>query len=215
MSESNKNEDTLAIQQLAELITAIKKTQAEVTYAAKAFDGNTKLAINELKEAKTIIAAAAEELKAPISLAEQNIDKFDSVTSALAIIPDKIEDKLAGFPKTFNESIANSIPGLGEELCKSIDTILKSGIASFKIYQEEIMRNTNRAMNEYEQKLRKDAIDINNQISNDLRLYTEAFDKIIDRSDRFRMRRFFWTLLLSGGFSAMITIVTFWFMGKF
>ena len=204
----NKNNKSIVNPQINDLIAKIEKAQAQIDFCTTAFDGNTKLVIQELKERKKQSAEEYKALEVILTKFKNTCETLESVVRTVSVVPEKIDEKLSEFPDNFNNSIASSIPNLSRELCSTLD----SGVNSFKIQAEVTLNSTSSQMNNAVQKLIGNTDQIHHDMRNELNIYSNALEKIIDRGGKFRMRSFFWTVLLSSSLSAIMAITTFWFI---
>jgi archaellum component FlaC len=204
----SKNNNSILNPQINELIDKIEKAQAQIAFCATAFDGNTKLVIQELKERKKETSDEYKALEAILVKFKNTCDTLESVARTVSIVPEKIDEKLSEFPDNFNNSIASSIPDLSKELCRTLESVL----TSFKTQAEVTLNDTNSQMSNAVQQLKSNTDQIHHDMRNELNIYSAALEKIIDRSGKFRMRSFFWTVLLSSSLSAIMAITTFWFI---
>ena len=204
--------ETLNKEESLKLILEIQKEHADFVFASKSFDGNSKIAIQELKELKTLITTGTDALNDSISKADKKINRLDSLTSAMAMIPEKLNDQLKTLPQNIDSKLKESVPYLSEAICKNVSEQISDSVENFKHYTQEIMLNTTTATTQTLQKIKGDADQLQHDMKHQLLVHTEGFDKIIDRSDQFRMRRFFLTTLFCGTFSAMVSAITTWYM---
>lgn len=232
---TNKEIDSIpVIKKIEELAAKLEKTRTETAHSINVFNGNVELTIKELKEAKKTTVEEVIRLKDTLTEFTEVKDSLESVVRVLSITPDKLDDRLDEFPKNFNESIKNSIPSLGKLLSEHIDATVASSLKGFEHRIEKIIRDTDASFSSSAEsmvaqtgalmmstnieiaealgKLKGGTDQLHADIRHKLDVYTEGFDKIIDRSDRFRMRRLLFTLLICGAFSAVVSAISVWHM---
>ena len=196
--------------QIKELISKIEKAQVEIAFCTTAFNGNTNIVLQELKEMKKQSVGEYKELETILAKFKNTCDTLESIARIISLTPEKVNEKLSEFPENFNNSITNSLPHLSTELSRT----LESGVESFTNKAEATLNATNSQMSSAVQKLIGNTDQLHYDMRNELNTYSVALDKIIDKGSQFRMRSFFWTVLLSSTLSSAISITAFWLIGR-
>ncbi|MFK7974025.1 MAG: hypothetical protein AB8B66_04110 [Rickettsiaceae bacterium] len=205
MTNSNKN---ILNSQINEVVNKIEKAQAEIAFCSTSSSSNIQLMIEELKALKKEFEQKGIELNNTMSEFKESSQSLENTTRLISILPDKMSERLSDIPKTFNRSIADSVPSLGKE----IGSTLEAGVESFRIQSEAMLNTTNSDLSRAVNKLLGDANQINHDLNRNLNLYTSKLGQIMDACSKFRVRNFCWTVLLSCIFSTIVSIIAFWMM---
>jgi len=206
----SQKDTKVASPQIQELISKIDKAQAELAFCKTSFEANTQLVLKELKEGKKQSVDESKGLDGTLLKFKATCENLDSVARTISMAPEKVDEKLSTFPKSFNNSISQSIPQLSEDLCRA----LEDGVKSFTIQAGATLNATNSQMTSAVQKLKGNTDQLHYDMRNELKIYANALEKIIDKGSKFRMRSFFWTVFLSSITSSAIAITTFYLIAK-
>jgi len=204
---SKNNEGNLS-PQINELITKLEETKAQSDFCVTSFAGSTEMIVRELKSEREKVADHLKDLNASIKDFKESSTSLSSATRTLSVLPEKLDEKLSKLPKSFNSSIADTIPDLSKELI----AYLEKDLNSLKYQAEALLNTTNCQMTSSLRTLKGNGDQIHFDMKHELGVYKTSMEEMLNRSLKSRINNFFWTVLISGGFSAFIAITTFWFI---
>lgn len=206
---TNSNKDMLN-SQINEVVKKIEKAQTEIAFCSTSSVSNVQAMIEELKTLKKEFELKGVELKGTISEFKESSQSLENTARLISILPEKMSERLSEIPKTFNRSIADSVPSLGKE----IGSTLEAGVESFRVQSRATLNATNGDFSRAVNKLLGDANQISHDLSQNLNIYTSRLDSMMEACNKLRIRSFFWTVLLSCTFSTIVSIAAFWFMTR-
>ena len=197
---------------LGNLAFAVQRMQACIQHSTNAFEGSSSNALGELKEMKRSIYEALRELQEPLKNTKRDLQSLEEISRALAVIPDKIADELARFPGVFSDATEEAMSNVAKIISDSVGnrisqdvTALNNEIMSYvRTYNEEVQAATS--------KFRGDNNQIHHDLKYELQKYTDGLERIIDRSDSFRIKNMMYNAVLCSALSALISTLTVWYM---
>ena len=200
--DTKQGEDTyvyLKPEPIKTLEDAIDRIHIEADFAAKAIGSNTEDAINSFKNAKEVLDSALTQLLEPLSQLKQHANNIEVSSKTLAILPNKVEDKLTPIADKVTQSVTDSIPYLGDQLNKHHKTTAEETKRSINNYLDHLQMSTDTISSQF----RKDIINCQKQLT----AMTEA-------SSKNRIGRLFWNFLFICSFSAIISGFTSWYINS-
>lgn len=194
--------------QINDLITKLEETKVQSDFCVSSFAGSTEMLIKELKEEREKVAAHLKDLNESIAKFKESSISLSSATRTLSVLPKKMDEKLSKIPKSFNSSIAETIPDLSKELVAQLEKELNS----LRYQAEALINTTNSQLTSAISTFKGNGNQIHHDMRHEVSVYKGAVEEIIHRSFKSRMINFFWTVLISSGLSAFMAISTFWFI---
>ena len=101
---------------LKPLISSIEQMKAEATNASYSFDANAQEVIISIQNTKQDINNVIELINIPLKDLEKTSDALKSTAKILALLPNKIDDRLAKLPHNFSQVLSDSIPDIANKL---------------------------------------------------------------------------------------------------
>lgn len=198
-SENSEPQHKLTAESIKTLGDAIKLIHAEIDFASRSFNANTDDAANTLN---TSLSAINKSFKS----SEEHLKKYDTIsktldtqTSTLALLPKKIDERLALLPTHLKRSIDSNIPQITKELIEA------------QAKQSESMQETIAKSIEL---FTTKSNDIIVKLNNDLEHYRNELVKVTELSAKNRMRRLLMTLIIAGGLSAVVSGITSYYINS-
>ena len=196
---ANEHYTKLSSESIKTLEDAIKRMHIEIDFASKAFGGNAQESIASLKSTRDSLISVLNQLTEPLAAFKSNNTVFDNSLQTFAVIPDKIKNQISLLPEYLKKSIASGIPQVSKELVENQANHNKLLQKSFEESIESFKGKTN---------------DIISEFNKEISYYKQELIKTTELSAKNRTRRLFITLLIAGGFSALVSGFTSWYINS-
>lgn len=200
---------------LKPLISSIERMKAEATNASYSFEANTKEVIASIQNTKQSINKVIDIMNVPLKELNENGEALKSTVKILALLPNKIDDRLAKLPYNFSQALNDYIPEIAEKLNstleQSIEQLMHRVEESCKATSMENEKSTTELVTIFKAEISE----LSQQFKEDTLLYKTELEQIIDISSKERVRKFVLTLVTVGAFSAIVSGVTSWVINKY
>ena len=199
---------------LKPLISSIERMKTEATYAADSFDATTQAAITSLQNIKQSMDEVVKLINSPLEDLSETNKNLQATAKLLAILPNKIDDRLTKLPHNFSQVLSDSIPDIAKKLNstleQSVEQLMRRLDESRKSTSMETEKSTTELVTIFKTEIGK----LSGQFKKDALLYKTELEQIIEVGSKERMRKFLLILATAGSFSAIVSGVTSWVINK-
>lgn len=199
---------------LKPLISSIEQMKAEATNASYSFEANTQEIITSIQNTKEDINKVIDLINIPLKDLSENSNALKSTAKILALLPNKIDDRLAKLPHNFSQVLSDSIP----DIAKKLNFTLEQSVEQLMHRLDESLESTSieseKTITELVTIFKIEIDKLSRQFKQDTLLYKTELEKIIEVGSKERMRKFLLILVTAGSFSAIVSGVTSWVINK-
>ena len=199
---------------LKPLISSIEQMKAEATNASYSFEANTQEVITSIQNTKQAINKVIDLINSPLKDLSENSNALKSTAKILALLPNKIDDRLAKLPHNFSQVLSDSIPDIAKKLNstleQSVEQLMQRLDESCKSTSIETEKSTTELVTIFKNEIGK----LSQQFKKDTLLYKTELEQIIEVGSKERMRKFLLILATAGSFSAIVSGVSSWVINK-
>ena len=199
---------------LKPLISSIERMKTEATHAANSFDATTQAAISSLENRKQSIEEAVKLVDNPLEDLSETNKNLQATAQLLAILPNKIDDRLAKLPHNFSQVLSDSMPDISKKLNSTLEQSVKQVIRQLDESRKSTAINTEKSTTELVTIFKTEIGKLSEQFKQDILLYKREVGQLIEVSSKERMRKFLLILATAGSFSAIVSGVTSWVINK-
>ncbi len=199
---------------LKPLISSIEQMKAEATNASYSFDANAQEVITSIQNTKQDINNVIELINIPLKDLEKNSDALKSTAKILALLPNKIDDRLAKLPHNFSQVLSDSIPDIAKKLNSTLEQSVEQVMRQLDESRKSTSINTEKSTTELVTIFKTEISKLSEQFKQDTLLYKTELEQIIEVGSKERMRKFLLILATAGSFSAIVSGVASWVINK-
>lgn len=180
------------IKSFEEVITRI---HSEADFISTAFGVHTNKVMESFESAIKTISKTGNTFALPLEMFKKNNDRLEALINTLVVLPSKTEEIVSGVQDKVAKSVANTIPALVDKLCKSHNDNYQEIKAAINLSIQDLSHYIN---------------ETRVQTKTELIEYKQEMASLIECGTRYRIRRMFLILTLSGSFSAIVAGLTSW-----
>jgi len=200
---------------LKPLISSIERMKTEATHAANSFDATTQDAVSSFHNIKQSMNEVIKRINNPLSDLSKTNDNLQATAKLLAILPNKIDDRLAKLPHNFSQVLSDYIPDIAEKLNSTLEQTVRRLIQRLDESCKSTSMDTEKSTTELVTIFKTEIDKLSGQFMKDTLLYKTELEQIIEVGSKNRMRKFLLILVTAGSFSAIISGVTSWVINKY
>ena len=207
--DTNLNNDEytkLSSESIKTLEDAIKNIHAEIDFASRSFSADA-------ESSSTSLRSTIDSLNKSLKGSDSNLTKYDKIantldsqTRTLALLPKKVEERLEVLPNNIKNAIIDNIPDIGDKLAQEQKNLAKEVQASMNEYADRLKTKVNETSIQFKEA----ALELKHSTNS----YKRELEALIEISSKKRTRRLFITLLVAGGFSALVSGFTSWYINS-
>lgn len=199
---------------LKPLISSIEQMTAEATNASYSFEANTQEVIASIQNTKQSINKVIDLINIPLKDLSENSNSLKSTAKILALLPNKIDDRLAKLPHGFSQVLSDSIPNIADKLNSTLEQSVEQLMQRLDESRKYTAMETEKSIIELVTIFKTEVGKLSEQFKQDISFHKTELEKIIEIGGKERMRKFLLILVTAGAFSAIISGVTSWVISK-
>lgn len=199
---------------LKPLISSIEQMKAEATNASYSFEANTQEVITSIQNTKQAINKVIDLINIPLKDLSENSNALKSTAKILALLPNKIDDRLAKLPHNFSQVLSDSIPDIAKKLNSTLEQPVEQLMRRLDESRKSTSMETEKSITELVTIFKTEIGKLSQQFKKDISLYKTELEQIIEVGSKERIRKFLLILATAGSFSAIVSGVTSWIINK-